>query len=161
MGSSTGFKEIQPRPSGRQGGFTLVEVIVASVILSIVVVGTFAVYTHAVNVNRGNNLRAQALTVLQAEVEYYRGLRFVPVGSSAELNAGNYPAVRKRPSADGRQFVISVVITNIPVAGQTAPVADANARYKEITVSAVPEIAETGWLANLGTSLTVQRVRSN
>ncbi|HUF04016.1 MAG TPA: prepilin-type N-terminal cleavage/methylation domain-containing protein [Aridibacter sp.] len=147
---------VERRASERESGFTLVEVVVASVILSIVVVGTFAVYTHAVKVNRGNNLRAQALTVLQAEVEYYRGLRFVPVGSSTELNAGSYPAVRKRQSADGRQFVINVQIVNVP-----AGTSDDDCKFKEITVEAVPEIAETGWLANLGTSLTVQRVRAN
>jgi prepilin-type N-terminal cleavage/methylation domain-containing protein len=144
-----------------EGGFTLVEVIIAAVILSIVVVGTFSVYTHAIKVNRGNNLRAQALTVLQAEVEYYRGLRFVPVGSSAALNAGTYPALRTRTSADGRVFVISVSISNIPVAGQTSPVLDPDCKYKEIVVTAVPQITETGWLSNLGTSVTVQRVRSN
>lgn len=142
--------------SGQQSGFTLIEVIVASVILSIVVVGTFAAYTHAVRVNTGNNLRAQALTVLQAEVEFYRGLRFVPVGSSTALNEGDYPDIRKPISADGRKFVVSVKIVNLP-----AGTSDADCRFKEITISAVPDIPETGWLANLGTSLTVQRVRSN
>ena len=150
---SGGHIELRSR---RDAGFTLVEVIIASVVLSIVVVGTFAVYTHAIKINRGNNLRAQALTVLQSEVEYYRGLRFVPVGSSTELDAGNYPDLRKPVSADGRKFVISVNIINLPVG-----TSDADAKFKEITITAVPDIAETGWLSNLGTSITVQRVRSN
>ena len=137
-------------------GFTLVEVVIAAVILSIVLVGTFAVYTHATRVNRGNALRAQALTVLQSEVEFYRGLRFVPVGSSTLLNAGTYTNVRTRTSPDGRVFNISVSISNFP-AGSS----DAVCRFKEITITALPQVAETGWLANLGTSLTVQRVRSN
>jgi len=140
----------------RDSGFTLVEVIIASVILAIVVVGTFAVYTHAIKVNRGNNLRAQALTVLQAEAEFYRGLRFVPVGSSTLLNGGTYNNVRTRTSADGRVFDISVEITNLP-----AGVTEADCRFKQIKISAAPQIVETGWLANLGTTVTVQRVRSN
>ena len=59
-------------------GFTLVEVIVAASIMIILCVGILTVFSYVVKVNRGENLRAQALSVMQAEVEYYRGLKFVP-----------------------------------------------------------------------------------
>ena len=143
-------------------GFTLVEVLIAAVIMVILCIGTMTVFSYAVRINRGNNLRAQAMSVLQKEVEYYRSVKYVPVGSSAELNAGTYTNVRTRTSPDGRVFSVSVTIDNDPVTAgvQTTP-ADAACRFKEISITVVPQVAETGWLANLKTNVTIQRVRAN
>ncbi|MGI8545228.1 MAG: type IV pilus modification PilV family protein [Aridibacter sp.] len=137
-------------------GFTLVEVIIAGIIMIILSIGLLTVFSYTVKINRGENLRTQALSVLQLEVENYRSLKFVPVGSSTQLNSGNYPNLKTSTSADGRVFNISVTIVNLP-SGTT----DANTTYKEIKITAVPQIAETGWLANLKTDVTVQRVRAN
>lgn len=143
-------------------GFTLVEVIIASVVMVILCVGTLTVFSYAVRVNRGNNLRAQALSVLQQEVEYYRSLKFVPVGSNPALNAGTFPDLRTRTSPDGRVFRISVTIDNDPFTTgvQTTPV-DGTCKFKEITVTAEPQVQEENWLADLKTKVTFQRVRSN
>jgi type II secretory pathway pseudopilin PulG len=146
------------------GGFTLVEVILAGAIMIILCVGTLTVFTHAIKINSGNNLRAQALSVLQLEIEYYRSLKYVPVGSNSALNGGIYNNVRTRTSADGQTFSISVTIDNDPfTAGiQTSTtVPEANCKFKEITINAVPTVAQTGWLANLKTNVTIQRVRAN
>jgi type II secretory pathway pseudopilin PulG len=143
-------------------GFTLVEVIIASVIMIILCVGTLTVFSYAVRINRGNNLRVQALSILQKEIEYYRSLKYVPVGSDAALNAGTFANLRTRTSPDGRVFNISVTIDNDPYTTgvQTTP-SDANCKFKEITIIAVPQIAETSWLADLKTNVTIQRVRAN
>lgn len=139
-------------------GFTIPEVIVAGIIMIIICVGTLTVFTTAVRYNRGNNLRMQALSVLQLEAEYYRQLKFVPVGSAAGMNAGTYTNVRTRTAADGRVFNITVVITNIDPSGSN----ETAVRLKQITISATPVVAENeGWLQNLGTNLTIQRTRSN
>lgn len=137
-------------------GFTVPEVIIAGLIMIVLCVGFLTVYSTVVERNRGENLRMQALSVLQKEVEFYRSLKFVPVGTSTQLYAGSYPNVRTRTSRDGRVFNISVTITNLP-SGAT----EANCKYKEITITAVPAQAESGWLANLRTNITLQRVRSN
>jgi type II secretory pathway pseudopilin PulG len=143
-------------------GFTIVEVIIASTIMIILCVGILSVFSYATKINRGENLRAQALSVLQKEVEYYRSLKFVPVGSSTELNAGTYNNIRTMTSSDGRIFNISVTIDNDPYnSGSFTLITDANCKFKEITITAVPQIAETGWLANLKTDIVIQRVRSN
>lgn len=137
-------------------GFTIPEVIVAGSIMIILCVGTMTAYVQAIKLNRGNNLRMQALAVLQLEVEFYRSLKFVPVGTDNLLNAGTFTNVRTRQSADGRVFNISVVIEDLQTAANGTPT------FKEINISAVPQIAETeGWLQNLNTQVTVQRVRSN
>lgn len=145
-------------------GFTLVEVIIAAGIMIILCVGTLTVFTHTVRINRGNNLRAQAQSVLQQQVEFYRGLKFIPVGSDTALNAGLYTNLRTVNSSDGRAFYITVEIDNDPyTAGrqENAQVPDATCKFKEIKITAVPVVAETGWLANLDANVTIQRVRSN
>src|SRR6188768_339013 len=102
-------KQRSESPHGRECGFTLVEVIIAAGIMIILCIGTLSVFTHAVKVNTGNNLRSQAQSVLQQEVEYYRSLKFVPGAQTtadltnhrlAEIYAGTIsrPA---RTAADG------------------------------------------------------------
>lgn len=147
-----------------QKGFTIPEVIVAGTIMIILAVGTLTVFTTAVRYNRGNNLRMQALAVLQAEVEYYRSLKFVPgLETTADLDRHRSLEIREgahsrppRTSADGRIFNITVVVENLPAGNE------ATNTYKQITITATPQVAENeGWLQNLRTFVTLQRVRSN
>jgi type II secretory pathway pseudopilin PulG len=138
------------------GGFTIVEVIVAASIMIILCLGLLSVSSYVIKINRGENVRLQAMSVLQRDAEYIRSLKFIPVGSSTELNAGTYSNVRTRTSSDGRVFNISVTIVNLP-----SGTSDAACKFKEIRVTAVPQSAETGWLANLNTTVAFQRVRSN
>jgi type II secretory pathway pseudopilin PulG len=142
-----------------RAGFTLIEVMVAAMLMIILAVGLLSVTSHVVKLNRGNNIRIQAQSALQAEAEYYRSLRFVPVGSDAAVNAGTYTRPN-RVTADNSNFAISVVIINKNlVNGSTSN--DATATLKEITIAATPAVAQTGWLANLNTNMTIQRVRAN
>lgn len=146
--------------------FTIPEVIVAGFILIIICIGTAQTFTFATRINRGNNLRMQALSVLQREVEEFRSFKFTPLNPDPRL-AGridpNYKSGGAAPvSADGRAFNISVTIDNdVNTAGiQTGN--EGTTTYKEITIRAVPQVAENeGWLQNLGTEVTIQRVRSN
>jgi type II secretory pathway pseudopilin PulG len=152
------MNELRRKLNTEQSGFTIPEVIVAGSIMIILCVGTLTVFTTAVKYNRGNNLRMQALSVLQLEAEFYRGMKFVPVGTDSRLIASTYTNVRQRTAADGRVFNITVVITNIDPAGSS----EADVNLKELNIRVTPVVAETeGWLQNLGTELTLQRVRSN
>lgn len=146
------------RNLSKRNGFTIPEVIVAGIIMIILCVGTLTAFTFAVRVNRGNNLRMQALSVLQLEVEYYRSLRYTPAAPDPGLNEGTYTNVRQRTAADNRVFNITVVIANTSPASAT----NATATFKQITITATPVVAENeGWLQNLNTNVTLQRVRSN
>ena len=157
----------------REAGFTLIEVMVAGAIMIIICVGTLTVFSHAVMINTGNNLRSQAQTVLQAEVEYYRSLKFVPgAGTSADLpnhrssdlygSSGGTTVTRpQRTSSDGMVFNMTAVVRNV-----SPSAVEEDCKFKEITVTATPVIPESsrpGWVsnANLRTSITFQRVRSN
>jgi len=149
-----------------QCGFTIPEVIIAGSIMIILCVGTLSVFSYAVKINRGNNLRMQALTVLQQEVEYYRSLKFVPgletsldlpTHRSNDLLAGTH-TLANITTPDGRVFTTSAVVTNVSPSGAD----EAHTRFKEITITAVPVVGESdGWLQNLHTNVTIQRVRAN
>jgi len=147
-------------------GFTIVEVIVASFILIIICVGTAQTFIFATRINRGNNLRMQALAVLQREVEEFRSFKYTPLAPDVRLNGGNYPTYKTGGSApvsaDGRAFNIAVTIDNDVATGGIQTGNESTTTFKEITIRAVPQVAENeGWLQNLGTEVTIQRVRSN
>ena len=143
-------------------GFTIPEVIIAGMILIILCVGTLTAFDYAVRINRGNNLRMQALSVLQQEVEFYRSLKFLPPpGSDAAIACGTYTRP-PRTSADGTVFSISVTIDDNPSDGTASPEpdVDANTKFKQITITAAKQVTDAdGWLQDLNTKVTLQRVR--
>lgn len=150
----------------KQNGFTIPEVIIAAVILIIICVGTAQTFIFATRINRGNNLRMQALSVLQREVEQFRSFKFVPIGTDARLFGGDYPNYKTGGSApvsaDGRAFNISVTIDNAPFGDGFLSNDEGVTTFKQITIRAIPQVAENEvWLQNLGTEVTIQRVRSN
>ena len=151
-----------------QNGFSLVEVIVAGVLMMILCVGTLSVFSYVTKINRGNNIRIQALSALQQEIEYYRSLKFVPGQETAadlpnHRSTAIYAGQRTRPqvtSASGMLFNINVTVVNLQF---TAGASEEACTLKEITIQAVPAVTQEGWLsdANLNTSVTMQRVRAN
>jgi len=143
----------------RKTGFTLIEVLIAGMLMIILCIGLLTVTSQAIKLNRGNNIRIQAQSALQAEAEYYRSLKFVPVGSDVALNANTYTRP-VRQTADNSNFAVSVVVINKDLVNGSVS-NDSTATLKEITITATPQTAQTGWLANLNTNLTIQRVRAN
>ncbi len=161
-----------PRQKTLADGFTLPEVIVAGGIMIILCIGILTVYSHVIKLNRGSNIRLQALNVLQREVEEFRSFRFVPGTTDVRLNAGNYPnyktgVLSTNPDGvvgtadDGIPFNISISISNDPLGTLDPDPTDANCKFKQITITAVMQNPQQDWLSQLGTNVTIQRVRSN
>ena len=151
-----------------QNGFSLAEVIVAGILMIVLCIGTLTVFSYVTNINRGNNIRTQALSALQQEIEFYRSLKFVP-GQETAADLPNHRSIaiyagqRTRPpvtSASGMVFNINVTVVNLQF---TAGNSEEACTFKEITIQAVPAVTQAGWLsdANLKTSITMQRVRAN
>jgi prepilin-type N-terminal cleavage/methylation domain-containing protein len=149
----------------RDRGFTLIEVIIAASIMIILSVGLLSVFSYVTKINRGENLRMHALSVLQKEIEIYRSAKFVPNSTDPILVASNHPSTKTVESLPDDltrsiKFDITVDVINLPLISGVET-AEAACKFKEITITAVPKVAETGWLANLRTNVTIQRVRSN
>ena len=149
-------------------GFSLVEVIVAGIVMVILCVGLLTVFSYVTKINRGNNIRAQALSALQQEIEFYRSLKFIPGQETAadlpnHRSADLYSGSRTRPpvtSASGMVFNINVTVVNL---NGSPTVAEEYCTFKEITIQAVPAVTQGHWLSddNLNTRITMQRVRAN
>ena len=150
------------RPGGK-AGFTLVETLVAGMVMVILCIGVFTVIDQAIKLNTGNDIRSQAQTILQKEAEFYRALKYVPVAPDPLLDGNDITRTKSNvPSADGTLFDIWVTIDNEPDTEgiqTSADVPEDGCQFKEITIEARLSNAQTGWLANLRTTLTFQRVR--
>src|SRR5215213_8520026 len=70
-------------------GFTLIEVVIALIIIMIALLGVFSVFTYAITYNAGNKARAQALAILQQEVERYRAAKFNGVPETDDFTPGD------------------------------------------------------------------------
>jgi prepilin-type N-terminal cleavage/methylation domain-containing protein len=83
------FDNLRELRSGHriEKGFTLIEMVIALVILFIAVMGVFAAVTWATRYNRGNSQRSQALSVMQREIEFLRSAKFTPAVLSTTHNA--------------------------------------------------------------------------
>jgi type II secretory pathway pseudopilin PulG len=157
-----------PRPRKaifqKDAGFSLVEVIIAMLVMIIMMMGMLTVFTYAVQYNRGNNLRSQALTVLQREAEIYRSSKFTPSVTDSIL-LGGQRVYTPPPSADGTVFNVTVTVDNNPATigtqtSETMPSGKA-CTLKEIKILVVPRDAQAAWQSAIVTDVTIQRVRGN
>ncbi len=148
-----------PNPVKAEEGFSLVEVCVAMVIILVALLGVFFTFTYAITYNAGNNSRAQALAVLQEEVEKLRSYKFTPTITDSELQGG-----AKTPwtvvSPNGGTFSVTVEVDNDPftpgLQDETTPTS-----IKEIMVSVKLEHPSPGWQAAVPARVYLRRVRGN
>ena len=142
-----------------EAGFSLVEVCVAMVIILVALLGVFFTFTYAITYNAGNNSRAQALAVLQEEVEKLRSYKFTPTVTDTQLQGGS-----KTPftvvSPNGGPFSVTIIVDNDPftagIQDETTPTS-----MKEIEVRVKLEHPSPGWQAAVPATVFLRRVRSN
>ena len=168
-----------------QDGFTLIEMLVALIILLIAVMGVFAAITYATKYNRGNSQRSQALAVMQREVELLRSAKFTPTvvnnvttptptcattdNGSRDITGGA-KAVQLRCGIDGTMYLVETTIDDDPALDGTqvypgpAPVA----LMKEITVGVTPvspegqtNAGQETWVTGNPVFIVFRRVRAN
>lgn len=141
-------------------GFTLVEVIIALVVLLIALLGVFVSFTYAINYNAGNNSRAQALVVLQQEVERLRSAKFTGNGPPESVLLGGTKTPRVVTAADGNRFSIQTTIDNDPNAAGIQDESVATT-LKEITVTVTLENPTPGWQTSVPATIILRRVKGN
>lgn len=146
-------------------GFSLIEVIIALVILMIAVMGIFAAFTYATVYNSGNSRRSQALSVLQREVELLRSIKFSPLVAPAVINprlAGGVKLPNEVTAADGSRYLMEVTVDDDPFIPNTPnPQIDAAKTIKEITLTVTPAGSNGTWIAANRAQVIFRRVRSN
>ena len=141
-----------------ESGFSLVEAIVAMLILLIALLGVFMTFTYAVNFNTGNYARSQALVVMQQEVEQMRIAKFTPGGTDSILTGGTKTRTSP-PTKDGNVFRIETTVDDDP--STTVVDVNSNSTLKHITIVVKPESPTPGWQTAIPATVVMRRVRSN
>ncbi len=115
-----------------QGGFTLMEVVVALSMMMVAGLGAAAIFLHSVNYNTGAGERALAMAVAQQRVERLRSVTFDNVASE---NATVKSA--------GRNYTVVTTVTIIDTDAD-----DGRDTLKNIVVRVTPQNTHEKWAGN-------------
>ena len=74
-----------------QGGFTLVEIMIAMLVFMVIMLGVAGGLIAAIKANSGNVVRDEALRLAEEELNRLKGERFSVLGTSAALTAAVFP----------------------------------------------------------------------
>lgn len=161
----------EPKPRGSEAGFSLIEAVVAILVLTIALLGAFQAFSYAIAYNAGNKVRAEALSVMQREVELLRSAKFTPGYTDPALaGTGNAGRTNTYTSPTGSVFTITDVIDNDPtVAGSQAegttcrtPQGTAtDCTIKEITITVRLAAPSPGWQTARPATTVLRRTRGN
>jgi len=155
----------------KQGGFTLIEAVIALVVLLIAIAGVFGAITYSTTFNTGNAKRSQSLSVLQKEVELLRTAKFLPQPAGADSITNEIDGRRdltggvkadRIVTADGNgtTFVVRTTVDDDPYTPGVQ--VDATKNLKEITVTVIPQGSKpNSWELAYQTTAVFRRVRSN
>jgi type II secretory pathway pseudopilin PulG len=141
----------------REAGFTLIEAVIALLIMLIVALGSASLFSFSIYNNSGGTDRATSLAIAQQALEALRSARFNSTTTDASLNAGT--TVQSGIIRAGRRFNLTVVIDDNP-ATQAIDVNDGT-NLKQITVTVVPQNIGSRWaLGAAGGPVTLVTQRS-
>jgi Tfp pilus assembly protein PilV len=142
-----------------QHGFSLLEAVIALLLMMIVALGSASLFSFSVYNNSGGSDRAVSLAIAQQQLERLRSAQFSLTATDPSLNGGT--TVQTGMVRDQRKFDMTVAIDDNP---STAAV-DVNAAtsLKGITVTVVPHDILRGWAFGAGGTikLITQRSRSD
>jgi len=162
-----------------ESGFSLIEVIIALVILLVTVLGVFAAFTFATTYNAGNSRRSQALSVLQEEVELLRSAKFTrngtdnyapttPDNGRRDLTGGEKAiktvTLKKEGGLNGNSYTVKTIVDDDPFnpgidIDSCSP--SCTKTLKEITVIVTPQAINGNWVVAFPTKFVFRRVRAN
>lgn len=158
-------------------GFSLIETIIAMVVITVALLGGLQTINYAVLYNAGNASRSQALAILQQEVERLRAAKFTPAGvdSAALPGDGNCRSDAQRDitggkktpcvidSPNGGKFLVTTWIDDNPFLDNAVdtPDIDATSRIKEITVEVKLQSPSPGWQVATPARVVLRRTIGN
>ena len=169
MKSLTATKTSTIDASSREAGFSLIEVVIALLIIMVGLLSVAAVFTFVINQNAGNKSRAQALAILQLEAETIRAAKFNGSTTDTTLEGGTQ-AQRLVTAENGNSFLVDIEVDNDPTVADLqdesytclSPQGDAiECSLKEITITVSFAAPTPGWQTAVPAVLRLRRVRGN
>jgi prepilin-type N-terminal cleavage/methylation domain-containing protein len=168
----TGTGNIKTPVSSTQSGFTLIETMVALVIVLVALLGVFYSFTYAILYNAGNATRTQCLATMQREVELIRAAKFTPTQTDNYAPASNncrsdglrdLTAGVKTPcriqAPNGGDFRVETTVDDDPFT--TGVQTDSATTIKEITVTVRLDSPSPGWQTAVPATVILRRTRGN
>lgn len=130
-------------------GFTLLEVLIAMLILSIVATAATASFMYAFRTTRNNEIKMTAINLANRRIELIRSLTFANVGTKIEVSPAVYwqgdPAgdilQQETVTADGYHFIINTTI-NWEEQADWDLAGSASWDYKSVKVEVIPQNIE-------------------
>lgn len=158
--------------SSSQSGFTLIETMVALVIVLVALLGVFYSFTYAILYNAGNATRTQCLATMQQEVELIRAAKFTPTqtdNSAPTSTACRTDGLRdltggvKTPcrvqAPNGGDFRVETTVDDDPFT--TGVQVDPTTTMKEITITVRLDSPSPGWQTAVPATVILRRTRGN
>jgi Tfp pilus assembly protein PilV len=137
------------RARGGEGGFTILETVIALFVMLIVGLGAVSFFLYSTNFNAGASDRARALAVAQQKMEALRAVDYTTLATTAAGSTYNGTVTSGSTSAaDPRSFSVVTTVADDPNVS--------NSRQKVITVTVTPAAAGR-WT---GGSVTLRSTRS-
>ncbi len=144
------------------GGFSLIEVMIALVVLLISVLGVFAAFTFATTYNAGNSRRSQALSIFQQKIEAIRSAKFTPtIYNDPLLTGGTKTPETVTSDGDNSKYLVETIVDNDPFTAGVQSTGDDTTKLKEITISVTPQSTNGSWVTAYKTRVVLRRARAN
>ncbi len=141
-----------------ESGFTLLEAIIALLLMLIVALGSASLFSFSIYNNSGGSDRATSLAIAQQALERLRSAQFNATTTDASLAGAT---TVQTVVVEGRTFRLTTTIDDVPAT--TVPDVDPTTNLKGIRVTVVPLSIVRGWASGAGGTVTLftQRARTD
>lgn len=129
-----------------QQGFTLLETVIALLLMLIVALGSASLFSFSIYNNSGGSDRAVALATAQQALEILRTVPFTTANTDTRLNAGTI--TQNNVYVNQRYFKITKIIT------------DKSPTLKSITITVQSQSIVKGWASGGGGTVTLMTQRT-
>jgi type II secretory pathway pseudopilin PulG len=144
------------RPIAGEQGFSLLEAVIALLLMTIVALGSASLFSYSIYNNSGSSDRATSMAIAQEALELSRSAQFNSTGTAATLAGGTTSQtgiVRGR-----RRFNLTKTIDDDPATNGVQVNAATN--FKTITITVGPQLVGKGWARGAGGTITLITQRS-
>jgi type II secretory pathway pseudopilin PulG len=163
-----GVQRLQERVAKSEEGFSLIEVVIAFVIVLVSMLGVVQSFAYVTAYNAGNKTRSEALAIMQQEVELLRSKKFALAFTDPALAGGT--RTNTVTTLSGHIFTVEDKIDNEPLVdgvqddtyaclspqGAVIP-----CTFKEITITVRLSAPGPGWQAAPPAKTVLRRTRGN
>jgi len=142
--------------SSTERGFTLLEAVIALLLMTIVALGSATLFSFSIYNNSGASDRATSMAIAQEALEVLRSAQLNSTVTDPALAGGTTSQLNI--IRGGRKFNLTKTIDDDPATNGNQINAATN--FKTITVTVVPQLTGRGWANGAGGAVTLITQRS-